>query len=416
VPARDAIATDRSPPVTAPALHEIALVPDRRHHEDRHDWIAFTKRLSLPLGADEIARELVEYLRQALRATSAAVYLVDPANAVYRLNAHVGDPPLAQVIVEASPLPSCLGRTTAPRPVPPRLLSRLGLPAVPAALVVPVRWRATLLGFVVVVGPSRASLPYGADDLERLATVTDQAAASIMAVQLSETRPAPASAPGERLTAALHDVKNAVSALSLLARNAATNFDDVEFQRDAMVTLSHTIARMQRVLAVLASPGLERRASSEPIDLQALILEATAPRAADPRVRLVRRLGAVRPVYGDRDALLRVIENLVTNAAEAIDGTGTITITLSEDPGHAVVSIADTGQGMSDEYRTRRLFAPFSSTKTGGWGVGLYQTKQAVESQHGEIVVDSALGRGTTFTVRLPLGPSLEPDAPASGR
>jgi signal transduction histidine kinase len=388
--------------VTAPSLQDVVVVHPRRDHEYRHDWIAFTRRLSLPLGTDEIARELAEYLRQALRPTSAAVYLLDPANAVYRLNGHVGDPPFARVVVEASPLPSCLGTTTAPRPVPPRLLARLSVPVLPAALAVPVRWRATLLGFVVV-GPPRASLTYGADDLQLLTTVTDQAAASIMAVRLSETRRTPESGPGDQLTAAaLHDVKNAVSALSMLARNAATNFDDAEFQRDAMVTLSHTIARMQRVLTLLASPCTERPVASEPIDLQALILEATAPRAADPRVRLVRRLGAVRPVHGDRDALLRVIENLVTNAAEAIDGAGTITIALSEDRGHAVVSITDTGRGMSEDYRTRRLFAPFSSTKTGGWGLGLYQTKQAVERHHGEILVDSALGRGTTVTVKVP--------------
>jgi hypothetical protein len=85
-----------------------------------------------------------------------------------------------------------------------------------------------------------------------------------------------------------------------------------------------------------------------------------------------------------------------------------VTITLGEDQGYAVISVADTGCGIPDEYRERHLFSPFRSTKQGGWGVGLYQTKQAVESQAGEILVESREGRGTTFTVKLPLCTGVE--------
>jgi signal transduction histidine kinase len=108
-------------------------------------------------------------------------------------------------------------------------------------------------------------------------------------------------------------------------------------------------------------------------------------------------------VYGDRDALLRVVENLTTNAAEAIDREGTVTVTLAEEQGHAVISVADTGCGIPEEYQEHHLFSPFRSTKQGGWGIGLYQTKQVVENQDGEIRVESVEGHGTTFTVKLPL-------------
>jgi signal transduction histidine kinase len=83
-------------------------------------------------------------------------------------------------------------------------------------------------------------------------------------------------------------------------------------------------------------------------------------------------------------------------------------VTLAEDQEHAIISVADTGRGISKEYRERHLFAPFRTTKTGGWGLGLYQTKQAVESQDGEIFVDSVEGLGTTFTVKLPLRTHVE--------
>jgi signal transduction histidine kinase len=87
-----------------------------------------------------------------------------------------------------------------------------------------------------------------------------------------------------------------------------------------------------------------------------------------------------------------------------------VTVTLGEEHGYAVISVADTGCGISEEYKERHLFSPFRSTKRGGWGVGLYQTKQAVESQDGEILVESREGRGTTFTVKLPLRTGAEID------
>ena len=410
-----AAAIDVTPPAITPSFQDLEVARVNRGYDYREHWRAFTRRISLPLGADEIARELAEYTVEVSGAACAAVYLldaVDPIEArdpVYRLAAHVGGPRFTRVIDQAGPLPSWIRLTASPVLLPAQVLPSVSMPALAAALALCIRWRATRLGFVLI-GLPRAEPAYDIEDAEHLATVTEQAAASIMAVRLSESpRHRRIEAMDRATAAAIHDIKNCVSALSLLARNAATNFVDPEFQRDAITTLSRTVGRMQRLLGTLSSSAAERLpARRQPIDLQALIIEATAPLGADPRLRLVRRLGAVPPLYGDRDAILRVIENLTTNAVEAIDDRGTVTITLAEEHGYAVVSVADTGRGMSDEYQARHLFAPFSSTKKGGWGVGLHQTRQVVESQRGEIVVDSAVGRGTTFTVRLPLRAGVE--------
>jgi hypothetical protein len=232
-----------------------------------------------------------------------------------------------------------------------------------------------------------------------------------MAVRRSEVEAQPCSVEKvDRFTAAvIHDLKNSISALSLLSRNAVGNFADPEFQRDAITTLSHTVKRMQQSLGKLSSTAaLTPPSRNEPIDLQELIIEATTPLATDTNVRLVRELHPVNTVYGDREALLRVVENLTTNAAEAIDCEGTVTVTLVEEQGHAVISVADTGCGISEEYQERYLFSPFRSTKKGGWGIGLYQTKQVVENQYGEIRVESVEGHGTTFTVKLPLRADVE--------
>jgi putative PEP-CTERM system histidine kinase len=370
--------------------------------------MTFTRRLSRTPGQAEVARGLGEHLTQAVGATSIAVYLDD--GHVYRLAAALGDARFVPAIEHAGAVPARLQTAASPLQLPAELLPSISVSALPAALIVSLPWRSGLLGFLVL-GPRSAGIAYGAEDADFLATVAEQAAASIVAArQVEASALPPAARAGDRsMTAVIHDIKNAVSALSMLARNAADSFADPQFRRDAITTLSRTVERMRGSLAKLSSPeATPVPGPTEPIDLQELIIEATTPLAADHKVRLVRQLQPVNPVYGDRDALLRVVENLATNASEAIDHEGTVTVTLAEDQGHAIISVADTGCGISDDYRTRHLFAPFHSTKKDGWGIGLYHTKQMVERQDGEILVESVVGHGTTFTVKLPLRADLE--------
>ena len=401
-------------PVIAPLVQGIHVPRARAKYDYREQWMTFTRRVSRALGSGDVARELGEYVANASGATSVAVYL-DDADHAYRLAATVGDTLFVPAIDEAAAVPSWLRTLARPVRVPVDLLPSVGAPGLPAALAVSIHWRTALLGFIVL-GPRYSGLDYDAEDMDFLATVAEQAAASIAAARLADAagQPHTMETADRATTAVIHDIKNAVSALSMLARNAADNFSDPEFQRDATITLSHTVERMRRLLVKLSSPEAQTRPSRpEPIDLRELIIEATTPLAADHKVRLVRQLRPVNTVYGDRDALLRVVENLTTNASEAIDHEGTVTVTLVEDEGHAVISVADTGCGIPEEYQERHLFAPFHSTKKDGWGIGLYHTKQMVERQDGEILVESVVGHGTTFTVKLPLRadgetPSLE--------
>jgi signal transduction histidine kinase len=389
--------------VSAPLLQEIELSGAPRDRDYHRHLVALTRLMRHSRGIDDIAPELVESVVRASGATAGGLYLAaGDGETPYRLIAHTGPPRFVRAIGDAG-LPPWLSRATSPTRLPDPLVALLTTPAVPAAVVAPLRWRTTLLGFIVL-GPSRSG-DYGPDDLDFLEAVADQAAASIVAVRLSEATAAARDRerPDRVTAAAIHDIKNSVSALSMLAHNATTNLSDPEFQRDAVAALLRTVERMRRVLVTLSSPFLEApRSRREAVELRGVILEATTALAADRRIRLVRRLGPVGPVHGDRDALLRVVENLTTNAAEAIDHEGIVTVTLTEADGHAVISVADTGCGIPTEHQAH-LFSPFHSTKNGGWGVGLYQTKQVVESQFGEILVESAVGCGTTIVVRLPL-------------
>ena len=98
-----------------------------------------------------------------------------------------------------------------------------------------------------------------------------------------------------------------------------------------------------------------------------------------------------------------VIENLVTNAVDAIKGKGKISVSITEEENKIVINISDTGDGI-DRSIIKNIFKPGVTSKKRGWGLGLSLSKRIIEEYHkGSIfVMKSEKGKGTTFTIRLP--------------
>jgi signal transduction histidine kinase len=108
-------------------------------------------------------------------------------------------------------------------------------------------------------------------------------------------------------------------------------------------------------------------------------------------------------IWTDPDQLRQVLINLLSNAIHAIAGQGRITIQVETDDGGATISVGDTGTGIPKESR-EKIFEPFFSTKSPGegTGLGLFVTREIVEKLGGDISVDSRVGHGSRFTVRIP--------------
>ena len=108
--------------------------------------------------------------------------------------------------------------------------------------------------------------------------------------------------------------------------------------------------------------------------------------------------------WTDPYALRQVMINLLTNAVHAIQKEGTITVALSEAEGCLAIAVSDTGVGIPGE-NLDKIFEPFFSTKPSdkGTGLGLYVTRSIVDRLDGRIEVKSAVGRGATFTVHIPV-------------
>jgi signal transduction histidine kinase len=106
-------------------------------------------------------------------------------------------------------------------------------------------------------------------------------------------------------------------------------------------------------------------------------------------------------IEGDRFALGRVYRNLITNAIQATAPGGRVTITTARVGAHVEVNVTDTGSGIPPD-RLSAIFDDFVTTKSRGLGLGLAISKRIVEQLDGTIVVESEVGRGTSFTLRFP--------------
>ncbi|MCK5877144.1 MAG: HAMP domain-containing protein, partial [Candidatus Marithrix sp.] len=122
-------------------------------------------------------------------------------------------------------------------------------------------------------------------------------------------------------------------------------------------------------------------------------------------VELIREYIDLPPIRCYPDELNQVWTNILHNALQAMDYKGTLKIVISQQDDYAVVALTDSGQGISPELR-EKIFMPFFTTKAAGEGsgLGLDIVKKIIDKHDGKIEVDSEVGKGTTFSVWLPMG------------
>jgi putative PEP-CTERM system histidine kinase len=380
----------------------------RSKYDYREQWMEFTARLGSLLKLEEVAPPLLGTVTAAVGTTQAVLYVASEREGYLRLAGAVGVSRVPPILTSDSALIASFGQEGRPNgggatlgdpPLGPELTLALG----DGAVAVPLRWRGSLIG-LLLVGPERTGARYTPEDHEFLTTVGKQAAGAIMTARLSETvAQAREFEAFHRLTSfVIHDLKNSVSALSMLGQNALAHFEDPEFQRDAIKTLAGTVERMKGLLGKLSTTPGSTPLRVQPVPLSDLVDEAVRPFERDRRECLVKDLTTGANVSADPEAMLRVLHNLLGNAIEALDGEGTVTVKTYEEPGSVVISVSDTGCGIPEEFLRNSLFAPFRSTKKGGWGIGLYHSKEIVDAHGGRIEVASREGVGTTFWVKMP--------------
>ena len=215
---------------------------------------------------------------------------------------------------------------------------------------------------------------------------------------------------------ASHELKTPLATMKLLLENLIYQPDmPSELRAEFMQDMNHEIDRLSGIITDLLTltkmDSEETAIKHEKFDFTELCIgavHALQPAAEKNRLTLTMDVAKDVTLQGDESKLGQVIYNLIDNAIKYTPEGGSVHVTMKADGRNAVFAVRDTGVGIPEE-DAKHIFDRFyrvdkaRSRETGGTGLGLSIVRQMVQLHRGEIKVDSVFGKGSTFTVTLPL-------------
>ncbi len=391
----------------------------RPRYDYRQVWRTFTERTARQVKEREFSNAVVHWVSETFNVLTVSVWLVDPGKRRFHLTASTGipdgaaDPADDEEVDEAILMEVLRGRTEpfdvdqvkekwgeVLRRFNPDYFRKGG-----GRITVPLKAGDELLG-LMTLGDRVGGVPFAFEDIELLKSIGDQAANSLLGIQLSRqlVEAREMEAFQTMSTFFVHDLKNVASSLSLMLKNLPVHFDNPEFRQDALKAIGRSVDRINGLISRLSElrGGLEIHAASA--DLEGVVESALQQLDAERRQLVAHELQPGLRLPLDREQIQKVLTNLLLNALEAIGPGGQVRVRTSRQGSWAVLGVSDNGCGMSREFLDRCLFRPFQTTKKKGIGIGMYQSRRIVEAHGGRIEVESQEGKGTTFRVLLPAG------------
>jgi hypothetical protein len=210
---------------------------------------------------------------------------------------------------------------------------------------------------------------------------------------------------GELAAGLAHEIRNPLAGIAgvmdIVGRDLPPTSPAVEVLKD----VREEVLRINRIVTDLLDTARPKRPDFQNADLNATVGHAIVFARQQALSKPIKvhcvTLPNLPPVKHDTGQIHQVILNLVLNAIQALDGPGTITVSVSSTDSMASVSVEDTGPGISPQ-TLPNIFRPFFTTKGHGTGLGLSLAKRIVEDHGGTIEVTSKLGQGSKFTLLLP--------------
>lgn len=384
----------------------------RYRYDYREEWLRFTQTLSAASSPQDVGLRVIRGLADMLESPAGALWLRRPEEAVLRNTASWNLPRVADEEAAESALLLFMERTGWVVSLEeyrrkPQMYEHLVLPAwlqsqKDAWLLVPLLLGPQLQGFVLLASPrTRMDVNWEVNDL--LKTAGRQAASYLAQMQATEALlEARKFEAFSRMSAfVVHDLKNIVTQLSLMMKNAKRLAHNPEFQADMIMTVENSLERMRQLMLQLRE-GAAPAGAAVGVDLGriARTLEASVQRRGRALAVEVPEPVATR---GHEERMERVIGHLVNNALDATTPPQRVWLRIDRHGSHARVEVGDNGHGMSEAFIRDRLFKPFQTTKNTGMGIGAYESFQYVQELGGKVDVRSREGEGTVVTLLLPL-------------
>jgi putative PEP-CTERM system histidine kinase len=386
----------------------------QHRYDYRAEWLRFTDTLGRPgEGAIPLETRVIQAVADITESPGGLLLLPEPGGGLVaraRWNWQLIDPPVSAASSETAHWLEASGRVVEldqirgggssgdedARHIPEWLL---GEPR--AWAMIPLVHFGRLAGVVILERPPIARM-LDWEDFDLLRVVGRQVAS-----YLAEARGQEALSDAQRFDEfnrrfafIMHDIKNLVSQLSLVTRNAERHADNPEFRADMIVTLKNSTARMNDLLARLSQHNKARPEEPRAVALQSIAESiAKAKRAAHP-VIVGGTSGLI--LRADPARLEQALSHLVQNAIDASPAAEPVSINPRIAGDDIAIDVIDSGKGMSPSFIREQLFKPFSSTKDGGFGIGAFEARALIAAMGGRIEVASREGKGSRFTIILP--------------
>ncbi|MEW8689744.1 MAG: XrtA/PEP-CTERM system histidine kinase PrsK [Candidatus Thiodiazotropha endolucinida] len=273
-----------------------------------------------------------------------------------------------------------------------------------AWLIIPVKHHEQLLGFVLLTQP-KLTKSVNWEDRDLIKAAAKQAGSYLALLQTSEAlNQANQFEAFNRLSAfVVHDLKNLIAQLELVVKNAERHKNNPEFMDDAVKTIGNAVSKMGRLLTQLRQGRFESTKSKEFYVEESVAQAVNQLYAYLPKPRLTINANFLK-IIADKDRFTAIMVHMIKNAQEASQEDGKVDVTVDRDNNYAVITIEDNGVGMDALFMKERLFRPFQTTKgNAGMGIGVYETREYVNSLNGKMKVESVKGVGTKFEISIPL-------------
>jgi len=384
----------------------------RYRYDYREEWLKFTRALSAQNSPQALGQQVVRGLAEMVESPGGGLWLRVKGEPVFSQTArwNIGqaddkeaiDSPMCQYLADGGKLINLEDYRSFSRRYG-TLKIPVWLQELPQAwLVVPLMVGDELIGFVVLAS-ARTLFDVNWEVNDLLKTASQQAASYLAQMQATEAllEVRKFDAFNKMSAFVVHDLKNIVTQLSLMMKNAKRLSGNPEFQQDMLMTVENSLERMRQLMLQLRE-GAKPPGTAFGVNLSAIVTRVQAVAAARGRVLEVQALESV-DARGHEERLERIIGHVVQNAFDATDPSGHVRLTLARAGGQARIVVQDTGQGMTQDFIRERLFKPFQTTKQAGMGIGAYESYQYVQELGGKIDVQSEVNRGTTVTLLLPL-------------
>jgi two-component system NtrC family sensor kinase len=208
-----------------------------------------------------------------------------------------------------------------------------------------------------------------------------------------------------------HEIKNPLSSMKVFSQLLPKKIDDPEYRKKLGEIIPREISRIDRIVESLLGFARATALNFEKTDIKEILeenLKYFEEQARESEIKIIRNYAELPEVEVDRGQISQVFSNLILNAIQAMSGGGELKISVMpakkvEDIIQSVkIQVSDTGHGISEDM-AKKLFDPFFTTKYGGTGLGLTIAHSIVDGHKGFIDVTSKPGKGTTFTITLPL-------------